>query len=315
MKKFPALVLVCLTAFPASTTLASYVFTTIDDPLASPGSTFAQGIYENTIVGYYRAGNVTHGFIDKSGSFTTFDIPGGKNTQLLGISGDSLIGEYLDTNNQPQSFLYQNGIVTIIALPSARGTIQVTGISGNTVVGYDGSNPFGMNAFSFTNGIYSTFSAPYTTPGNSTLQGIDGDSMVGLYNDLSGGPFKAFSLIGGTFSTLSDPAATQGTTPFGISGNNVVGTYGDAKGSHAFIETNGTYVNLDVPDAAPGQTLAQGIYGNSIVGWYTNTSNFHGFLATQVPEPASLAFFLSSSLFLLKRKNKRSLRLSRLLSQ
>jgi probable HAF family extracellular repeat protein len=78
-----------------------------------------------------------------------------------------------------------------------------------------------------------------------------------------------------------DPAAansSNGTYPFGINdGGTVVGYYYDAGGfAHGFVETGGSYVNLDYPGAS--QTYPQAINKEGqIVGWY-NESSDHGFL-------------------------------------
>ena len=79
-----------------------------------------------------------------------------------------------------------------------------------------------------------------------------------------------------------DPAAansSNGTYPFGINdGGTVVGYYYDAGGfAHGFVETGGSYVNLDYPGAS--QTYPQAINKEGqIVGWYNDLSSDHGFL-------------------------------------
>jgi ABC-type glycerol-3-phosphate transport system substrate-binding protein len=52
------------------------VFTTIDDPLAIPGTTYAQGVNNSgAITGYFSMGQSVYGFLDVNGVFTTINDP------------------------------------------------------------------------------------------------------------------------------------------------------------------------------------------------------------------------------------------------
>jgi hypothetical protein len=76
----------------------------------------------------------------------------------------------------------------------------------------------------------------------------------------------------------------------GISGNNVVGYYGDS--SHSYYDsgfiynlTNGTYTTSIRDPLAPGNTFLEGISGSTLVGYYYDSNGVvHGFVAV-VPVP------------------------------
>ena len=80
-----------------------------------------------------------------------------------------------------------------------------------------------------------------------------------------------------TYTTLNDPLGVGGTDAYGISGNNIVGTYyysGDMMSG--FLYNGSTWTTLDDPLGV--QTIASGIDGNNIVGFYIDSSTHHGFL-------------------------------------
>jgi len=70
--------------------------------------------------------------------------------------------------------------------------------------------------------------------------------------------------------TSLDMPGSSWTGAQGVSGNNIVGNYGDASGSqHGFLYNGTTWTTL----AAPGSssTWAMGISGNNIVGGYQDS--------------------------------------------
>jgi probable HAF family extracellular repeat protein len=74
----------------------------------------------------------------------------------------------------------------------------------------------------------------------------------------------------------------------------IVGFFGDRTGTHGFLDTGGSFTQIDVPGAKV--TLARGINdAGQIVGTFENNPGStpdRGFLATpisQVPEPSTLA--------------------------
>jgi uncharacterized membrane protein len=56
-----------------------------------------------------------------------------------------------------------------------------------------------------------------------------------------------------TYTTLDDPSATNFTQAFGInSAGQIVGSYGNASGTHGFLLSGGTYTTIDDPLATAG---------------------------------------------------------------
>lgn len=121
--------------------------------------------------------------------------------------------------------------------------------------------------------------------GNTKVEGIDGNIVVGNYIQ-NGEHGFLYNLSTSTFTLLPDPAlADDGSEPYDISGNKVVGTYHDSNGSrHGFVYdlSTSTYTTLDDPFAATNYTRGTsgiGISGNNIVGNYSDSSYaYHGFL-------------------------------------
>ena len=74
------------------------------------------------------------------------------------------------------------------------------------------------------------------------------------------------------FIPIDDPSATEGTTPFGIDGNNIVGNYQNSSGIFGFLYNGSSYTTLTFPSSL--DTIASGISGNNIVGYY----NQNGFI-------------------------------------
>src|ERR1700690_1671440 len=68
------------------------------------------------------------------------------------------------------------------------------------------------------------------------------------------------------YTAINDPLATLGTTPLGIDGNNIVGTYQNGRGNFGFLYDGNNYTTLTFPSST--DTIAAGISGNSIVGSY-----------------------------------------------
>ena len=76
-----------------------------------------------------------------------------------------------------------------------------------------------------------------------------------------------------TYTTLNDPLGVGGTDAYGISGNNIVGTYyysGDMMSG--FLYNGSTWTTLDNP-LGVNKTVVYSISGNNIVGFYFGSSN------------------------------------------
>jgi hypothetical protein len=112
---------------------------------------------------------------------------------------------------------------------------------------------------------------------------LDGEA-AGINNAgqvVGGGSGHGFIYNNGTYTTLDDPLATNGTFPAGINNTGrIVGTYVDASGEHLFLYNAGTFYTLDNPLGVSGTITFTGINDwGQIVGNYQDSSgNSHGFL-------------------------------------
>ena len=107
--------------------------------------------------------------------------------------------------------------------------------------------------------------------GGFTPEGLSGNIVLGA-NQLQAALYNDVSQTTTVLNVPNDSAA------YGISGNYIVGTYGDSSGDgNGFLYniTTGTYNTLDDPSASTSGeagTYLYGIYGDNIVGDYYNSS-------------------------------------------
>lgn len=109
-------------------------------------------------------------------------------------------------------------------------------------------------------------------------QGISGNRIVGVYYT-SGYVSHGFIYDGTNYTTLDVPGSEL-TNIKGISGNRMVGYFGDTLGTHGFLYDGTNFTTLDDTNAQFGAhgTFACGISGTNIVGYFENTNLFHGFV-------------------------------------
>jgi probable HAF family extracellular repeat protein len=232
-----------------------YNFSTLDDPLASGGNTFASGINDtDQIVGWYFDKDVrSHGYIfdANSGAYTTLDDPFGAGGTFAGGINDRglVVGSYLDADNfsgHYHGFLYDGRIYTTLDDPLGTFGTYAYGINGaGLVVGryidHTGTHGFLYNP---NGGTYTTLDDPLAAnefdrpfgPTGTVAEGINGaGQIVGYYAD-NNGDEHGFLYNGGIYTTIDDPGAF-GTTAFGINKNgHVVGGRFDKFGDHGFLE-------------------------------------------------------------------------------
>ncbi|HWD19129.1 MAG TPA: Ig-like domain-containing protein [Verrucomicrobiae bacterium] len=250
------------------------------------------GVFDGKVIGTYYTGNNRHGFLFDGDIFITVDVPHAdpsQGTQLTGISGDTIVGWYQDTNLNDHSFSYRNGTYTTLDDPAAQLNYPMSangsfaqGISGRTIVGGYWP-PSGLKNFIYNGSSYTTMAAPSNSFAPS-VQGIDGDNIVGWYQGAQS-MIHGYLYHNGDYKTLDDPNANPylGTYACGMSGANVVGYYADQHGAyHGFIYNNDVYTTLDNPNAGTGSlegTYVTGIFSNTIVGYYVDGKNTtHGFI-------------------------------------
>jgi uncharacterized membrane protein len=292
-----------------SSAQGGWVYTTLDDPLAS--STY----YGTEAFGINNRGQIVGNYFD-----------------------DTVSGGY----HHSQGFLYSGGTFYTVSDPSSNGVQYGTIPSGindraQIVGNYFNVSPIGNHGFLYGGGTYTTFDDPAAAPQATYVKGInDRGQAVGYYNDIGPGTHShGFLYSGGAFITLNDPLGTD-TVARGINDRaQIVGNYVDAVGSHGFVYSDGIYATIDDPlgngtvllginnrdqivgyyglgAVTHGFLYSDGIYttiddplgiGGSvaagindlgqIVGYYFDSNGLsHGFLATAAPEPATWAMML-----------------------
>jgi len=204
-------------------------WTTLDMP-GAPG-TYATGIDGSNIVGWYYGPDGTRGFLFNGEIWTTLD-PGGLYTFLWDIDGSNIVG----TDGMSTSFLYNGTSWTTlnIPLPGATHHTMAYGIDGSNIVGtyisgfdqysflyngetlttlpgysvmamgIDGSNIVGYSGWGYdiSGYLYNGTSVTILDMPGATqtwLLGIDGNTIVGFYEDASG-------TIHGLIYTIAEPA-------------------------------------------------------------------------------------------------------------
>jgi probable HAF family extracellular repeat protein len=234
----------------------SYTFTTID----AGYDTQISGINDSgQMVGTVGGWPNLTGFIYSNGVFSTISAPGAtQGTEAYGISNSGQIVGGWEANWVSQSFIYNGGSYASLNNPLAANQTTAMGInsSGQVVGLFNAATDTNYHGFLYSNGSYSTISAPGTAQGTATsLYGInDLSQMVGFFNGGNGVGYS-FLYSGGVFSELKLPL---GAMAFGI--NNAGQIVGRDGSNGGFLLSDNTYIDIDVPGAT--STTAMGINDN-----------------------------------------------------
>jgi probable HAF family extracellular repeat protein len=243
-------------------------FTTID---AGSDYTIAYDINNSgSIIGDYglSSGNVSHGFLSTGGTIAPFDVPGALSTSLSGINdlGD-IIGGYSDTSGKSHGFLSSNGSITTIDVPvlNPKATGGLNGINNaGEIVGTNYSAAGSALGFKYVNGNFSTISLG----DNTFLSGINDRGQISgtIYSEATGphgfvldadGSYTPID-VPGIFPVCPRPPCVSTNDVYGINNlGQVVGTYTDGTGRHAFIGT-------PVPEPSSSVLVLLGLSGVAI---------------------------------------------------
>jgi hypothetical protein len=181
----------------------THAYTTLDDPSAGVYGTQVTGISGNVIVGsFFDFDDVEHGFIynDATGTYTPLDAPNANQsrfsflgTWIDGISGNTIVGYYVNHRGVARDFLYNDvtGLFTILrdreALP---GGATIYGISGSNIVGFYTDRHGVGHGFIYNDIIGSFTKLDYPNANDqdnffsgTSVNGIFGDTIVGQYYD------------------------------------------------------------------------------------------------------------------------------------
>ncbi len=130
-------------------------------------------------------GNQSRAVLYDGSTWSMLQLPGApSNANAAGISGNMIVGSYMDSFSDWHGFLYDGANYTIVDGPDGATSTALTGISGSEIVGYyvDAS---GVNNGLFYDGTnWTTLDMPGATA--TQLFGIEGTTILGTYNDTSG---------------------------------------------------------------------------------------------------------------------------------
>jgi hypothetical protein len=227
-------------------------FSFLHDPQADTSGGFSSygtqpiGISDNIVVGdYYDPSGIVHGFKFDGSTYTTIDDPSAnttvtyQGTVAVGISGGTIYGQY----NVPLgfgNFLLNGSTFSDFTYPDAPTGAFVTGMSGNMTVGWYEAN-FTIQGFVYNGVSFSTLADPLAAAapfgqGQTFVTGMSGSYIVGYYSTDAGQTHHGFVYDGSKFTTVDDPLGDDDTRIWGVSGNEIVGTYLH-QGYNGFVAT------------------------------------------------------------------------------
>jgi hypothetical protein len=191
---------------------------------------------------YFDSNSVEHGFTrDASGTYTSFDIPGGDGVTgaLLNQAGQ-VAGSYTTQGDVSHGYIMQtDGTITTFDPPNSIGT-SVTGINGSgETTGYYSLS--GDTVQEFTSDQYGNVTT-FNITGFGFNAGIeDNGDVIGSYKNAA--IYHGWKrTAAGAVSYFSDPSAAGGLGTFStcVSGNGkVAGLYYDSSGNqHNFVMLN-----------------------------------------------------------------------------
>jgi len=295
-------------------------FTSFEDPAATSMQTAALSINsENFISGFFddSAGS-EHGFIrTPNAQFQNFDFPSGDLTDAFKMNDlGQVVGQY--ATNFPNHGFVLSGAMALTGPPSscqflsfdypdsqnsgARGINnlgQVAGfyrVRGNParhgflatrVRGDGGEQNSQCPATASFAGRHGASFASFDYPGATNTQAtaiMPSGEIVGRYFSVDGKQ-HGFILRRGLFAPVDAPNATFSTDVTWVNARgDIVGTYGDTRGSHAYVLSRGIYTTIDFPGSDPANTATLGFgisNGGDVVGVEFVGGDFlhgHGYL-------------------------------------
>ncbi|MDB6169297.1 MAG: outer rane autotransporter barrel domain protein [Verrucomicrobia bacterium] len=146
-------------------------------------------------------------------------------TSPIAILGNRVIG--YTGGSTGHGYLYDIALGTYQTLPAAPGSnVSIPyGIDGDDVVGFYFPNwpspPVHGFIYNLVSGSWTTIDYPGVVPGGTTIQAKSGDYIVGSYGNGNG---YVSRISTGVFTTII-ASTGESVSPYGISGDQVVGNY------------------------------------------------------------------------------------------
>ena len=208
------------------------------------------------VVGQYATNFPNHGFI-LSGAmgltgppspcqFLSFDYPDSQNSGTRGI----------------------NNFGQVVGFYRVRGNPARHGFLATSVAGGNGDqNNECLNTSNFPGKPGADF-ASFDFPGSNDTEGTAitaSGEIVGRYFSADGHQ-HGFILRRGQFTPVDVPSATFSTDATWVNARgDIVGTFGDSRGTHAYVRSAGVYTTIDFPGSDPAKTATLG-FGISNAG-------------------------------------------------
>jgi uncharacterized membrane protein len=188
------------------------------------GSWVGQDATVNPVTGETGPG---HGFLWEHGRYTTFDVPGAKETAGYEVNNrGQIVGNYADASGAQHGYVLRGGRVTTIDHPRAT---QAPNLTGTKVIGID-----------------------------------DRGRLVGAYGD-DAGLIHAWKWEDGRFTDIEPPGGLQAAANQINDRGQIVGVYLDARPKLvSFLYERGRYTRTEAPNRC--DTAAYGINDRSQIG-------------------------------------------------
>src|SRR5437016_2124647 len=208
------------------------------------------------VVGQYATNFPNHGFI-LSGAmgltgppspcqFLSFDYPDSQNSGTRGINNFGQVVGFYRVRGNP-----------------ARHDFLATSVAG----GNGDQNNECLNTSNFPGKPGADF-ASFDFPGSNDTEGTAitaSGEIVGRYFSADGHQ-HGFILRRGQFTPVDVPSATFSTDATWVNARgDIVGTFGDSRGTHAYVRSAGVYTTIDFPGSDPAKTATLG-FGISNAG-------------------------------------------------
>jgi len=199
----------------------------------------------------------------------TFDYPNASYTYPQDIYGDKIVGYAVDSWSNGYSFVYDYKQKTWTTLDSdynsdnAPDIWEADGISGNVIVG----RSYFYKGFSYDleTKVWKDIGYPGDNVDQTWARGIDGDNIVGWWDDYNHYYSFLYNNNNGNYTTLSiNNNFIKDIQANDISGNYIVGTLYDYAFLYDLSDSSLTvlyYLNS-------GNTIFAGIDGSKVVGYY-----------------------------------------------
>jgi uncharacterized membrane protein len=260
-----------------------YDYSQLDYPGAA--RTVASGIgADGTVVGWYDAVGLTHGFAWERGAFRTVDYPGAILTQVRGIGPN---GELVGTYRRPgEAAVNRHGFLLTrdddflpIDYPGHTSTVAQRILADGTILGclHDWDSMVTMRGI-----VISADGATFLDVFSSMNNGATPDRslIAGWYVDMDSGKTRGYVLDNGVFTPFDVPGS-RFTDAWDVSPDGaIVGSYADTSGRrHGYVLEDGGFVTIDFTAATYTDVLGINASGQIVGRFVDANGRTHAYVA------------------------------------